>query len=374
MPLPEPDAQALSRSLRLRERICERIARAGAWLSFADYMQMALYEPALGYYEGSGSKFGAQGDFVTAPELSPLFAQALAAQLAQAFGELPARILEFGAGTGTLALDLMRDLERRGCPARDYFVLEVSSDLRARQQQRLAGWPVTWLDRLPQSFDGVVIANEVLDVLPVQLFVREADAVYERGVRCEGGELRFAARAADAQLTDRVAQIEALVGKLPQGYGSEVCPLASAWIGALADRLQRALVLLLDYGFPEREYYHPQRAMGTLMCHYRQRAHADPLWLPGLNDITAHVDFSTCAKAARSAGLDVLGYTSQANFLLNCGILERLGGTPEAAQLGALQRLVSEAEMGELVKVLALGRGLQGAPLGFIRGDRRHRL
>ena len=374
--LPQPDAAEQSRSRLLRERICERIAQeSGAWLSFADYMQMALYEPDLGYYDAGGAKFGAQGDFVTAPELSPLFARAIAAQLLETFGQLPARVVEFGAGTGALARDLIEGLRARACPLEAYFIVEVSADLRKRQQQRLADLPVTWLDVVPKDFEGVVIANEVLDVLPVRLFVRGDHAVYERGVRCEGGELRLAARTADRELAQQVAAIEAQVGALPPGYGSELCPRARDWILSLANGLQRALVLLFDYGFPRREYYHPQRAMGTLMCHYRQRAHADPLWMPGLNDITAHVDFSACAQAALASGLDVLGYTSQARFLINCGILEELASSRlEAAQLGSVQRLLSEAEMGELVKVLALGRRFNTLPLGFIRGDRRHRL
>jgi len=373
-PLPQPDAAALARSRQLQARICQRIAQAGAWLSFADYMQMALYEPGLGYYDAGGNKFGPQGDFVTAPEISPLFAQTIAGQLAEAFGRLPAQVLEFGAGTGALARDLIADLQRRGCAPHAYYIVEVSADLRARQQQCLAGLPVTWLDRLPERFEGVVIANEVLDVLPVRLFVRGSDGIYERGVCCERNDLRFLVRPADPDLVREVETIESVVGPLPQGYGSEICPLAAAWIRSLAGCLQRALVLVFDYGFPRHEYYHPQRAMGTLMCHYRQRAHAEPLWLPGLNDITAHVDFSACAQAAHTAGLDVLGYTSQARFLMNCGILERLGGAPEPAQLGAAQRLLSEAEMGELVKVMALGRGIDIVPLGFTLANRRHRL
>ena len=372
--LPQPDAQALARSRLLRERICQRIEQAGGWLSFADYMQMALYEPGLGYYDATSNKFGAEGDFVTAPEISPLFAQAIGAQLAEAFDELPAQVLEFGAGTGALARDLHCDLQRRGCAPAAYFIVEVSADLCERQRQRLSGLPVTWLDRLPQSFEGVVIANEVLDVLPVRLFVRGHDGVYERGVCCDGTALRLAARPADAELQREIAAIETLVGPLPEGYGSEICPLAGAWLSALAGCLQRGLALLFDYGFPRREYYHAQRAMGTLMCHYRQRAHADPLWLPGLNDITAHVDFSACAAAARAGGLQVMGYTSQARFLMNCGILHRLSQTLDPVQLGAVQRLLSEAEMGELVKVLALGRGLQRLPLGFTQGDRSQRL
>jgi SAM-dependent MidA family methyltransferase len=372
--LPQPDAAGQARSDALRARILARIAQAGGWLSFADYMQMALYEPGLGYYDAAGSKFGAQGDFVTAPEISPLFAQALAAPVAQAFTRLPAQVLEFGAGTGALAHDLLQDLERRGSPAAQYWIVEVSADLRTRQQERLVGYPVCWLERLPEAFEGVVIANEVLDVLPVQLFVRGASGVQERGVAGANGELRFAGRPAGAAVVDVVAAIEEVAGTLPEGYGSEICPLASAWIGAVAATLRRGLVLLFDYGFPRREYYHPQRAMGTLMCHYRQHSHAEPLWLPGLNDITAHVDFSACAQAAAAAGLDVLGYTSQAHFLMNCGILDRLATRLDPATTGAVQRLLSEAEMGELVKVMALGRGLDGGGWGFDRGDRRHRL
>jgi SAM-dependent MidA family methyltransferase len=373
--LPQADAGSIDRSRRLQERIAARIASEGGWLSFADFMQMALYAPGLGYYDAAGDKFGAQGDFVTAPEISPLFARAMAAQVAEVLASMPRQVLEFGAGTGALAQGLICDLERRGCAVTRYFIVEVSADLRARQQERLAGLPVTWLDRLPSSFEGVMVANEVLDVLPVHLFVRTAGGVEERGVVCESGALRFAGRPAAPALAREVARIEAEVGPLPPGYGSELCPLAGDWIAALSACLRRGVVLLLDYGFPRREYYHPQRAMGTLMCHYRQRAHADPLWLPGLNDITAHVDFSACAQAARASDLDVLGYTSQAHFLLNCGILELLDRPPQPEQLAGVQRLLSEAEMGELVKVLALGRGQAAhALIGFARGDRRHRL
>jgi SAM-dependent MidA family methyltransferase len=376
--LPPPDADALARSQALRERIVTRIADQGGWLSFADFMHMALYTPGLGYYDAAGNKFGAQGDFVTAPEISPLFARSLATQVGEIFAELPHRILEFGAGTGALAQDLFFEMRRRNLAIAEYLIVEVSADLRARQQERLAGLPVTWLERLPESFEGVVLANEVLDVLPVNLFVRTGLEVLERGVSFEQGALCFAGRTASPALAQDVARIEALAGPWPRGYASELCPLAADWIEAVARSIRRGLVLLIDYGFPRHEYYHAQRAMGTLMCHYRQHAHAEPLWLPGLNDITAHVDFSACAQAAQRAGLDVLGYTSQAHFLLNCGLLDLLaqaGPVPDPAQVGAAQRLLSEAEMGELVKVLALGRGLSLAALsGFARGDRRHRL
>ncbi len=372
--LPAPDAIAAARSAALQERIALRIAQSGGWIDFSRYMQMALYEPGLGYYDASGRKFGMHGDFVTAPEISPLFARAIAAQLAQAFAHLPAQVLEFGAGTGAMARDLIEELQRRGHGLERYFIVEVSADLRARQQQHLAGLPVTWLEELPERFCGVILANEVLDVIPVRLFVRGRDGALERGVSWDGASLHFAGRPAGDELAQELARIESQVGALPQGYGSEWCPLARGWMAAVAACVQQGLVLILDYGFPRREYYHPQRAMGTLMCHYRQHAHADPLWLPGLNDITAHVDFSACAQAARERGLEVLGYTSQAHFLMNCGILDLLPAAIGPAQAGAVQRLLSEAEMGELVKVLALGRGIGHGLTGFVRGDRSRRL
>ncbi len=372
--LPEPEAHELARSHALLERVHARIAAAGGWISFADYMQMALYEPGLGYYDAAGAKFGRAGDFTTAPEISPLFARALAAQVHQAFGETPPCVLEFGAGSGVLARELLDELARRGCSGAQYRILEVSADLAARQRETLSGRPVQWLDRLPHSFRGVVIANEVLDVLPVRLFLREGAVLQERGLRADGAQLAWENRPADGDLVRIVEGIESTVGRLADGYGAEACPLAAAWLAAVAGAMERGLVLICDYGFPCREYYHAQRAMGTLMCHYRQHAHADPLWLPGLNDITAHVDFSACARAAATAGLDVLGYAAQANFLMNCGILELLREDFSSAQSAAVQRLLSEAEMGELVKVMALGRGMDAELIGFSRGDRRHRL
>lgn len=372
--LPAAPPEARARSAALVRVIRDRIAAAGGWMPFDEFMQLALYAPGLGYYDAPGHKFGAQGDFVTAPELSPLFARAIGAQVTQAFERLPHAVLEFGAGSGALADALLAELARRGCRDTRYSILEVSADLRERQGQLLAGQPVQWLDRLPEAFEGIVLANEVLDVVPVRLFVRTHAGVEERGVVDDGGKLRIATRPADDSLAQEVAAIEAVTGPLPEGYGSEIGALAAGWIQTLAPCLRRAMVLIFDYGFPRREYYHPQRAMGTLMCHYRQHAHADPLWLPGLNDITAHVDFTACARAAERAGFEVLGYTSQAHFLLNCGILDLLAADPSPARSAAVQRLVSEAEMGELVKVMALGRGVAFAPLGFVRGDRRNRL
>jgi SAM-dependent MidA family methyltransferase len=255
-----------------------------------------------------------------------------------------------------------------------YAIVEVSADLRARQQALLAGHPVTWLDAPPVDFDGVIIANEVLDVLPVRLFVKRGRRVVERGVAACAGALVFAERAPDDELRQAVAEIEATVGTLPDGYGSEIGFIARAWMRSAAQWLARGLLLAIDYGFPRREYYHPQRIMGTLMCHYRHRSHADPLWLPGLNDITAHVDFSALAQAAHAVGLEVLGYAPQSHFLLNCGLLDLLAAERTVARTAEAQRLLSEAEMGELFKVLAVGRGIDAPLVGFARGDRRHRL
>jgi SAM-dependent MidA family methyltransferase len=377
----EPDATSQSR--QLVARIIEEIDAEGGWIAFDRFMQRALYEPGLGYYAAKPGKIGPRGDFVTAPEISPLFARALAAQVSQAFAQVPPRLLEFGAGSGALAGGLIAELQRIGTPPQSYSIVEVSADLKVEQQARLRDpggdtWGATevrWLDVPPDAFEGVIIANEVLDVMPVKLFAKRSGLTLEQGVQAVGGALRMAERPASAELCEAVARIEADVGPLPEGYASEVGLVADAWVATLEQWLRRGLALLIDYGFPRHEYYHPQRAMGTLMCHFRHRAHPDPLWLPGLNDITAHVDFTALARGARGAGLDVLGYTSQARFLLDCGLLELLSEAPAGASstVDAL-RLLSEAEMGELLKVLAVGRGIQGPLRGFANGDRSHRL
>jgi SAM-dependent MidA family methyltransferase len=372
--LPDPGPDALAHSERLVAALGAEIRTKGGWIGFDRYMQRALYEPGLGYYAAKPAKIGVQGDFVTAPEISPLFARALAAQVAQAFSWLPPRLLEFGAGSGALAQDLMLELARLGCELESYRIVEVSPDLRSAQKARLRDRRVQWLDAPPHDFEGVIIANEVLDVMPVKLFVKRGGRILERGVSLDRSALQLVERPACAELAEAVALIEADLGTLPDGYGSEVGLVARAWSATLGQWLRRGLALLIDYGFPRHEYYHPQRAMGTVMCHYRHRAHADPLWLPGLNDITAHVDFSAIAEAAGSAGLQVLGYTSQARFLINCGLLELLREPASAARAAEAMRLLSEAEMGELLKVLAVGRDVPGALRGFREGDRSHRL
>jgi SAM-dependent MidA family methyltransferase len=386
--LPPPDALAAAHSARLTEQIADEIAKAGGWIGFDRYMDRALYAPGLGYYAAGAHKLGdaaAGGDFVTAPEISPLFGQCLAAQVAQLVGSgaVGARVVEFGAGSGALAQDLLRALDAQGVSLERYAIVEVSADLRERQRARLAAHTnVQWLDAPPEGFDGVVIANEVLDVMPVRLFVTAVDGLRERGVAWRDGRLVFDDRPADASLRALVQPItdglrDALgdgAGALPAGYVSEVSAVVPAWSADLARWLARGVALLIDYGFPRREYYHPQRIMGTLMCHYRHHAHADPLWLPGLNDITAHVDFTAVADAAHGAGLDVLGYTTQAHFLINCGLLDLVQRAPSPRRANEAQRLVSEAEMGELFKVLAVGRGVEVPLIGFARGDRLDRL
>jgi SAM-dependent MidA family methyltransferase len=283
------------------------------------------------------------------------------------------RIVEFGAGSGALARDLIDALAVRGVAVEQYAIVELSPELAQRQRALLADRAVEWLTTPPTSFDGVLLANEVLDVMPVKLFVKRGGAVVERGVAIGAG-LALSERPPHSALAGEVAAIERAAGPLPDGYGSEVGLAAAAWMRSASQWLARGALLAIDYGFPRREYYHPQRLMGTLMCHYRHRAHADPLWRPGLNDITAHVDFTAMADAAHEGGLDILGYTSQAHFLINCGVLDALARDPTPQRTSEAQRLLSEAEMGELFKVLAVGRGLDAPLLGFQRGDRRDRL
>ena len=376
--MPSPDRVSTEHSERVAAHIAGEIERAHGWVPFDRYMQLALYAPGLGYYTAGARKFGdfaVGGDFVTAPEISPLFARALARQIAQLFEQIPARIVEFGAGSGVLAGDLIAALTQRGVTLDSYSIVEVSPDLADRQRQRLDDARVVWLSAPPQDFEGVMLANEVLDVMPVKLFVKRSGRTMERGVvNAADGGFAFADRPACEDLNAAVAAIETQHGVLPDGYASEVNLIAEGWMRSVAQWLARGVMLVIDYGFPQREYYHSQRIMGTVMCHFRHRAHADPLWMAGLSDVTAHVDFSAMASAAHRAGLDVLGYTSQAHLLLNCGVLDQLAERHTDHGSAALQRLVSEAEMGELVKALLVGRGVRGPFIGFEHGDRLHTL
>lgn len=386
MKLPEPSPDALEQSRGLEQLVLQRIEDNGGWLSFARYMELALYAPGLGYYSGGARKFGPGGDFITAPELTPLFGQALALQLEQVMQASAGHIIEAGAGTGVLAADVLRALESRGMLPESYAILEVSGELRARQQQTLADAVphllsrVSWLERSPERFSGVVVANEVLDVMPVHLLVVRPDGIFERGVvRGAYGALGWGEKPAEAAV---LAAAKALDLPVPEqgAYVTELNLAARAWVTDWAARLDCGALLLVDYGYPRAEYYLPSRSNGTLLCYYRHRAHADPLLWPGLNDITAFVDFTSVAEAAFDAGLDVLGYTSQASFLFNCGILSLLAqrGPEESADYiraaRAVQRLTTPQEMGELFKVLAVSRGIREPLIGFSRGDRLHAL
>ncbi|HWM41817.1 MAG TPA: SAM-dependent methyltransferase [Burkholderiales bacterium] len=343
----------------LVDALRKEIAAHGGWISFARYMELAVQA----YYGRSDRQFGTQGDFVTAPELGSLFGRTLARQIAQIEGP----ILELGAGTGALAETLLKELER------DYLILETSGALRSRQAARLGG-KVKFLDRLPEAFRGVVIANEVVDAMPVHAVRWKGTGVFERGVAFSEKPI-WEERPASGTLLDEAGKIE-----VPAPYDSELGLAGQAWMRSLAAHLAEGVVFIIDYGFPRREYYHPQRSMGTLMCHARHRAHGDPFERPGEQDITAHVDFSALARAARAGGLEVLGYATQAQFLVNCGITDVLAQAnienalhyaPIAAEA---QKLLSPAEMGELFKVLAVGRGVKQPLLGFSRGERSNTL
>jgi SAM-dependent MidA family methyltransferase len=362
--LPAPSPEAAQHSARLTESIRRDIAAQGGWIPFARFMELALYTPGLGYYTAGAHKFGAAGDFITAPELSPLFGRTVARQVAEIMAHSAPHILELGAGSGRLAADMLAELEKLGSLPDSYAILEVSADLRARQQtllrERLPHLldRVHWLDALPERFSGAIVANEVLDALPVHLVHWRDSELTERGVAANGHGFIWQERViGDAALLHAAQLI-----KVPDDYVSEICLAARGLVNSLAQLLGKGAMLFIDYGFGAREFYHPQRRSGTLMCHYRHHAHDDPFFLPGLQDITAHVNFTDIAECGIDAGLELMGYTSQAFFLINCGIAELLKDTPPEnlrayLPLSAqLQKLTSPAEMGELFKVIALGK------------------
>ncbi|MGB7541637.1 MAG: SAM-dependent methyltransferase [Burkholderiales bacterium] len=381
MALPEPSAEARAHSELVADHIRAEIAASGGWISFARYMELALYAPGIGYYSAGARKLGRDGDFVTAPEISPLFGQTLARQVKQVLDAGFDEVLEVGAGSGALAATLLGELDHSGAAPRSYLILELSADLRERSRDTLAAKVphllerVAWLNRLPPSFSGVVLGNEVLDAMPVQVVRSRAGALEEAGVGVKDRGFDWVWRPATGELQQAAQALG-----LPEGYLTEVQLAARGFMRSLAEVLEKGVALFIDYGFPAREYYHPQRSEGTLMCHYRHQAHADPFFLPGLQDITSHVDFSAIARAARDGGLDLAGYASQAQFLVNCGITELMARTP-AEDAGAFlplanqaNRLMSPAEMGELFKVIALGRGFSAPLIGFRQGDRRNAL
>ncbi len=386
---PAPDPAAVAISAELCERIDQEIEAAGGSLRFERYMEMALYEPGLGYYSAGLPRFGPGGDFTTAPLTSALFSRTLALQCAECLAQTGGVILELGAGTGRMAADMLLELAARDAVPERYYILEVSAALRQEQRQTLERtvpqWlgRVEWLDRLPETpLRGVIVANEVLDALPVALFRRSKEGVEElRVARARDGYAWHYAPAGAALAASVAALEDALNERLPAGYVSELCPRLPAWIASLSDLLEHGVLLFIDYGYPRREYYHPQRTMGTLMCHYRHRAHANPLILPGLQDITAFVDFTAVADAGLDAGLEVLGFAPQAQFLLGAGLPSLLeaemlhADTRERLSLSQqAKQLMLPGEMGERFKVMALGRGY-GEPLsGFGFGDQRGRL
>ena len=381
MKLPTPDPDALAYSSALKRRIGDEIEAAGGWIGFDRFMDLSLYAPGMGYYSGGAHKFGAAGDFVTAPEISSLFACTLATQVAQVLALSAPQIIEVGAGSGRLAADLLLELELRGALPERYRILDLSGELRERQRATISQRAphlldrVDWLDRLPERFDGLVLANELLDAMPVQLVVWHDAAILERGVAWANDEFVWRDRPAAGRLLEKARAVAADF-PLADGYLGEICLASADWTASWAGILGQGALLLIDYGFPRHEFYHPQRDTGTLMCHYRHQAHGEPFFLPGLQDITAHVDFTAIVEAGFDAGLEFLGYTTQAAFLINCGLAEVLSRTPVdehlryLPQAQAAQKLISPAEMGDLFKVIALGKGIGETLIGFAQGDR----
>ena len=386
----EPEAHAASSepdglSSALTARIREEITARGGTVPFSRFMELCLYAPGLGYYRNSTAKFGPAGDFVTAPEISDLFGACLSRQVLQVLDGVPGGVvLEVGAGSGRLAAQILQSLAAHGFEP-PYLVLEPSAELRRRQAAYLReqglGGRVEWMDGLPDfGLRGVVVANEVIDALPASRFEVTGDEVREAYVGWRDGAFSFEWRPASTPLERAWEEIRRdIEAALPPAYLSEVILAAPAWVETMAARLERGLLLLLDYGFPRRELYHPERSDGTLACHYRHRVHHDPFFRPGLQDLTAHVDFTALARAGESAGLEVAGFTTQAEFLLATGLLEEGAGFAPGSEAylrfaQEVKRLTLPAEMGEAIKVLAMSRGVEGPLLGFSGRDHRPRL
>ncbi len=352
------------------------------WLSFAQFMHHVLYEPKIGYYSGGRQKFGHGGDFITAPELSPLFGRCLARQVAEVLSQTQEGVLELGAGSGRLACDVLRELERIGDLPRNYFILEPSPELISRQKETLMVLDpdvrnrVSWIGELPKNFTGVMVANEVFDALPVHLMVKSETGWMERGVTISGGQLTWSDRLfSDHRLTKAVDQLD-----VPAPYLTELCVASDGLVRDLAESLSQGCIFVIDYGYEQLSYYHPERSSGTLACHHEHQTDGNPLTLLGQKDITAHVNFTRLGSVAIDHGLDVSGYASQADFLVNCGItkfLEELD--PESVEtylpvVSSVQKLLSPEIMGDIFKVMCLSRDIENPLMGFRHGDRRHRL
>jgi SAM-dependent MidA family methyltransferase len=381
--LPAPSPDALEHSAAVAAFVRDKVAAADGWISFADYMDAVLYAPGLGYYSAGARKFGPAGDFVTAPEISPLFSRCVAGQCAEVLATVGGgTVLEPGAGTGVMAADMLLELERLDALPEEYLLLETSADLRARQAATLAERAahlfdrVRWLEAAPaKPIRGVIVANEVLDALPVNRFVLVGDEVFEQGVAVAEDGFEFALRPASEALLAAVESIRESTGLGGvDGYTSEVCLRLPAWIDAVAGWLEVGVALMFDYGYPRREYYLPERSTGTLRCYYRHRAHENPFFLPGLQDITAWVDFSFLCDAANAAGFEVGGLTTQANFLLAARIddyvaQQELDQRGQVEMAHGLRQLLLPGEMGEAVKVIALSRGGCATPTGMFTRD-----
>jgi len=386
--LPGPDARSAAHSECVAAHIANAIERAGGSISFADYMQHALYAPGLGYYSAGATKLGADGDFVTAPEISPLFGRVLARQCAFVLGQLNSgKVLEPGAGTGALAVSMLQKLDELASLPDRYLILEVSADLKERQQARiLRECPqyyerVEWITDIPQNFIGVVVANEVADAIPVERFRIQEKEVLQARVETNGHGFGWQYAAAPTRLCDAVRSIEADIGRsLSNGYESEFSSRSANWVTELSTSVKEGLILLIDYGLSRREYYAPERGRGWLRCHFRPHAHNDPLVLPGIQDITSWVDFSAVAEAATNAGMNVAGYVTQAHLLIGGGIEEELAeftslSVPQQVELsGQVKLLTLPAEMGENFKCIGLLRGDIQPPPALTGPDRAHRL
>lgn len=383
--LPPASEIALAHSHAVQTLIRDKIHAAGGWIPFEQFMNLALYAPGMGYYSSGATKLGSAGDFVTAPEISSLFGRTVAQQVLQISRQIKhADILEFGAGSGKLALDILLELEKSDALPGKYFILEVSAELRQRQQALFANKApqlvqvIEWLEQLPAQFTGTILANEVLDAMPVHI-VKWHNKLFERGVTWQNNQFAWQDRPINhEELSHSARQLLPQINPdnhVAHPYVSEINLTAGHFMRSLARLLQQGVILLIDYGFGRSEYYHPQRNQGTLMCHYRHYAHDDPFYLPGLQDITSHVDFSILTQAAEDSGLPLLGYTTQAYFLINCGITAILAQTPAEdtssflPQSSQLQKLISPAEMGELFKVIAFGKNFSEPLIGFSAGD-----
>lgn len=386
--LPALTADEAAHSARLEARLREEIARSGGWIGFARYMQLALYEPGLGYYSAGAHKLGAAGDFVTAPEVAPVFSRCLAVQCEEVLRGLGGGdVLELGAGSGVMAAALLEELARRDCLPGRYRILDVSADLRERQRATLAAAVphlldrVEWLERWPAEFSGVVLANEVLDAMPVERFVARGSGLNALGVTASFGRLEWSEARAPAPLADAVCAIRRETGVAwPEGYASEVNLGLADWLAALAGSVARGVLLFVDYGLPRREFYAAERTDGTLLCHFRHRFHDDPFARIGLQDITAWVDFTAVAEAGQAAGLEVAGYTTQAQFLIGCGLGEfvaDVSGLDLVSRVNLSRQamvLTLPGEMGERFKAIALAKGYDAPLRGFAVRDLRHTL